>query len=185
MRVPKLLVFDLDACLWSPEMFELSSRPTSYDAAAGGVKAGRDVVRLFPGALSVLRRVRTDPALAQARVAVASSTTEPAYANRCLDVLWVDEAEGATIGTMIHDDDHRQIYPGSKGTSHFPALHKVSGIPYDEMIFFDDCTYGDNCQNVARSCPGVTCVRTPDGLTEALFQAGLDAFAAGKSGVVQ
>ena len=43
MRFPKLVVFDLDACLWSPEMFELAARPTSYDAKAGGVIAGRDV----------------------------------------------------------------------------------------------------------------------------------------------
>jgi|TARA_B100000768_G_C11091197_1_gene295038 hypothetical protein len=53
------------------------------------------------------------------------------------------------------------------------------------MIFWDDCTYGNNCQDVATNCAGVTCVRTPDGLTEALFQAGLDAFAAGKTGVVR
>ena len=74
--------------------------------------------------------------------------------------------------------------PGNKGRSHFPALQKESGIAYSEMIFWDDCTYGDNCRDVATNCAGVTCVRTPDGLTEALFQAGLDAFAAGKTGVV-
>tara|TARA_B110001452_G_C15101882_1_gene384207 strand:+ start:43 stop:600 length:558 start_codon:yes stop_codon:yes gene_type:complete len=184
MRFPKLVVFDLDACLWSPEMFELSERPTSYDAKAGGVVAGRDVVKLFPGALAVLRRLRSDPQLQEARVAVASSTTEPAYANRCLDVLWVDEAEGLTVGEMIHDADHRQIYPGNKGRQHFPALQKASGVAFSDMMFFDDCTYGDNCGDVASRCPGVTCVRTPEGMTEALFQAGLDAFAAGKTGVV-
>ena len=75
--------------------------------------------------------------------------------------------------------------PGSKGRTHFPALQKETGIPYSEMVFWDDCTYGNNCQDVATNCAGVTCVRTPDGLTEALFQAGLDAFAAGKTGVVR
>ena len=59
-RVPKLLIFDLDACLWSPEMFELRAAPTTYDAAAGGVRAGSEVVRLFPGALAVLRRLITE-----------------------------------------------------------------------------------------------------------------------------
>ena len=57
-------------------------------------------------------------------------------------------------------------------------------MPYEAMIFFDDCTYGDNCAEVARACPGVTCVRTPHGLTEALFEAALDAFAQGRRGVV-
>ena len=179
-RVPKLVVFDLDACLWSPEMFELHSAPTSFDEQAGGVRAGGEVVRFFPGALAVLRRLITDPALASTKVAVASSTTEPAYANRCLDVLVVDEAN--TAGGLI---EFRQIYPGNKGRSHFPALQKATGLPYSEMIFWDDCTYGDNCRDVAASCPGVTCVRTPDGLTEALFEAGLDAFATGKTGVVR
>jgi hypothetical protein len=53
------------------------------------------------------------------------------------------------------------------------------------MLFFDDCTYSDNCADVASKCKGVTCVRTPQGLTEALFEAGLEAWAAGKRGVVQ
>ena len=68
---------------------------------------------------------------------------------------------------------------------HFPNLHAETGIPYDQMIFFDDCTYGDNCANVASHCPGVTCVRTPDGLTEEDFVLGLAAFAAGKRGVIK
>ena len=48
--VPRLLVFDLDACVWSPEMYLLHSPPSAYDAEAGGVRAGQQVVRLFPGA---------------------------------------------------------------------------------------------------------------------------------------
>jgi len=33
--------------------------------------------------------------------------------------------------------DHLQIYPGSKKT-HFSHLHRDTGIPYEEMLFFDD-----------------------------------------------
>lgn len=33
--------------------------------------------------------------------------------------------------------DHLQIYPGSK-TKHFQRLHADTGIPYEEMLFFDD-----------------------------------------------
>ena len=111
-RVPKLLIFDLDACLWSPEMFELRAAPTTYDATAGGVRAGSEVVRLFPGALTVLRRLITDPALNSIKVAVASSTTEPAWANRCLDVLMVNAAD-STVGGLV---DFRQIcaLPGTQ-----------------------------------------------------------------------
>lgn len=52
------------------------------------------------------------------------------------------------------------------------------------MIFWDDCTYGDNCSDVATKCVGTTCVRTPNGLTLELFEAGLAAFVRGEKGVV-
>jgi len=165
-------------------MFELSVQPTEFDAVRGGVCAGRDTVKLFSGAQAILRLILEDQRFASTKVAVASSTTEPAFANRCLDVLPADMS-GLREERVADVIDYRQVYPGRKGGQHFPALHKESGIPYDQMIFFDDCTYGDNCGDVARACSGVTCVRTPDGLTEALFQLGLEAWAAGKRGVVQ
>ena len=88
--LPSLIVFDLDACLWLPEMYELSSRPTTYDAAKGGVKAGGETVKLFPGAQSVLHRILTDGSFSSTKIAAASSTTEPAYANTCLAQLPLD-----------------------------------------------------------------------------------------------
>jgi magnesium-dependent phosphatase 1 len=181
-RLPALIVFDLDACLWLPEMYELSHAPTNYDADRGGVVAGHETVTLFKGAQTVLTKL-LDGSFGSVKVAVASSTTEPSYANRCLEVLPADPT-GQRTEKLADIVDYRQIYPGNKGRQHFPALKIESGVPFDQMLFFDDCTYSDNCRDVARSCPGVTCVRTPNGLTEALFQAGLDAFAKGVGGVV-
>ena len=183
MSLPRLLVFDLDACLWHPEMYELDGAPSSYSAAKGGVLAGRDVVELFPGAATVLRKVLVDERFAGVKVAVASSTTEPAWANRCIELLPIDPA-GQRAERMADLIDYRQIYPGSKGRQHFPALLAQSGVGYDQMCFWDDCSYGDNCAEVALRCAGVTCVRTPEGLTDELFEAGLDAFARGERGVV-
>ena len=146
MNLPSLIVFDLDACLWTPEMFELSSPPTAFDASACGVRAGHETVRLFPGAQAVVRRLLTQSEYSNVRVAVASSTTEPAYANKCLDLLPADStgAREERLGELV---DFRQIYPGNKGRLHFPALRKESGVNYDQMIFFDDCTYGDVSSN--------------------------------------
>ena len=113
-RLPALIVFDLDACLWLPEMYELSTAPTTYSATKGGVAAGGDVVRLFPGAQAVLKQLLTDSSFASVRVAVASSTTEPAYANRCLEALPVD-ASGQREERLSDLVEFRQIYPGCKG----------------------------------------------------------------------
>jgi magnesium-dependent phosphatase 1 len=182
--LPSLIVFDLDACLWTPEMFELNTSPTVYDPKAGGMRAGQDTVRLFPGAQAVIRKILLSDEFKSVRVAVASSTTEPTYAKSCIEGLpCCPPADGREerLSDLI---DFRQIYPGSKGRKHFPALHKESGVAFDAMLFFDDCTYGDNCADVASCCPGVTCVRTPQGLTTELFQTGLDAWASGKRGVV-
>ena len=112
---------------WTPEMYELSGRPTKYDAARGGVAAGGDVVRLFSGAAAVLARFLPggDPRLSSATVAVASSTTEPAYAATCLENLPVSPERGETVADLV---DHRQIYPGSKGRQHFPALQRETGV---------------------------------------------------------
>ena len=184
MAIPTLIVFDLDACLWSPEMYELDDAPSTYDAKRGGVKAGRDTVRLFPGAQSTLMRLLTEPCFQNGLVAAASSTTEPDFAQTCLEQMKIDPS-GKRTEVVSDIIKFKQIYPGSKGRDHFPRLQKETGIPYSEMIFFDDCTYSDNCGEVARSCPGVTCVRTPRGLSTEEFNIGLKAFAKGQKGVIR
>ena len=43
-----------------------------------------------------------------------------------------------------------QIYPSNK-VKHFRALQASTGVAFNDMLFFDDCTYGDNCGDVS-SC---------------------------------
>ena len=190
---PHLIVFDLDACLWTPEMYELPRSPTTYCHKRDGVAVGRGdrghgVVKLYDGAKDVLQRFvpgssNHDAELAAAKVAVASSTTEPDYAATCLAELRVHAKEhpDVVVADLVH---FRQIYPGSKGRQHFPALLAETGIPFEGMLFFDDCTYSDNCGEVARMCPGAACARTPHGMTAAIFDAALEAFARGERGVL-
>lgn len=171
--VPRLLVFDLDACVWSPEMYLLHSPPSAYDAEAGGVRAGQQVVRLFPGAQAVLRRIATEAAWAEVTVAAASSTTEPQWADTVMQLMRITP-EGVTMAQRF---SHNQVYPIHNKVKHFEALQAATGVPYDQMVFFDDCTYGDNCRQVERGCPGVTTMRTPFGLTEELFDEAMRVFA--------
>ena len=68
---------------------------------------------------------------------------------------------GVAAGDVIK---YREIYPDNKG-KHFKRLQKASGIAYEDMLFFDDCNWGDNCRDVEWACPGVVTTKTPEGLT--------------------
>ena len=83
---PKLAVFDLDMCLWVPEMYTLDTIPSKDDAVLGNlsegqigvvaVKSGWETIRLFPAALKVLQDfyVGEYPGM---RIAAASSADTP------------------------------------------------------------------------------------------------------------
>ena len=43
--------------------------------------------------------------------------------------------------------DHLQIYPGSKVT-HFEELQNQTGLPYEEMVFFDDESRNRNVEQL-------------------------------------
>lgn len=51
----------------------------------------------------------------------------------------------------------------ARKTSHFRELHREAGVPYEEMLFFDDCNWGDHCRDVAEAY-GVVTQRTPAGV---------------------
>lgn len=69
-------------------------------------------------------------------------------------------ASSATLATL-HEcfGDLVEVHFANK-QHHFRRLHGATGIPYDEMIFFDN-EYG-NIRSV--SSLGVRCVHTPDGM---------------------
>ena len=65
-----------------------------------------------------------------------------------------------------------QIHKGSKKT-HFAEIREASGVPFDEMVFFDD-----DPANIRDVAPlGVVCQLTPDGVTAAAWEAALGAYA--------
>ena len=64
--LPRLCVFDLDACLWDKEMFEMPSVPTASNVVRGdlngrgegviGVMSGRNKISLHEGSFNPLKR---------------------------------------------------------------------------------------------------------------------------------
>ncbi|CAJ1405943.1 unnamed protein product [Effrenium voratum] len=201
VRLPGLCVFDLDACLWDKEMYEMEAIPKPEDAVRGdllgrgdgvrGVMSGTEKISLHKGALKALQN-HADGAYPGMRIAVASSADTP-FAERvgrkALSMLEV--LPGLTVWQMLLQDwqgeDVNQIgrqppLSPNKAQTHFPRLKAATGVPYDEMLFFDDCLWGDHCGMVSEFCKeasgkGVVAVRTPDGLQERHWDHGLRKFA--------
>ena len=71
----------------------------------------------------------------------------------------------------------------NKSATHFPFLRRETGVPYDRMLFFDDCNWGDHCAAVANGCrevesgQGPVTVRTPHGLQVTDWENGMLAYA--------
>ena len=90
---PKVVVFDLDGCLWDPEMFMLSWRggaPFTPDGDAMVAQSGERVV-LLGAARDILRQLRTTDDWSGTKVAISSRTDEPAWAAELLDKFRVDD----------------------------------------------------------------------------------------------
>jgi magnesium-dependent phosphatase 1 len=77
----------------------------------------------------------------------------------------------------IKPDDvfaHKEIYKARSKEVHFRTLAEKTGIPLDEMVFYDNQM---NNMNAVSRLP-VTCIYTPDGVTRELFEKSLKVFPA-------
>lgn len=155
-RLPSLIVFDLDDCLWTPEMHELSSKPSipvrgilnahddddaqQLDGVVGLKNSHGETVTLFEGARRSLYELATNPIYKNnnnnVQIAVASSSLEPSYSHACLEGIEI--LPGQSIQSMLqYHQIGRSGKLSSRKTTHFRELHQDSGIPYEEMLFFD------------------------------------------------
>ena len=209
--LPTIIIFDLDDCLWTPEMHELSGMPnlsvegpldpTNPNSSLGTVgmkvpsrRGGRkgydwgnsdEIVELYPGARQALRELATNPKYQEIQVAVASTSLEPTYSQACIDGIEI--VKGMTMRDMIsYSQIGRSGKLSSRKTGHFRLIHEESGgIPYDEMLFFDDCNWADHVGDINKEF-GVVGVRTGvGGLTIEHFHNGLDMFKLQKRNAIE
>ena len=91
MAFPKLIVFDCDMCLWSPEMYTLDAIPSQpvrgplkdgKEGVVGARNSDGEEVKLFPGALAILQDYAEGKFPEDTRIAAASSADTP-YAVKC------------------------------------------------------------------------------------------------------
>lgn len=184
--LPSMIVFDLDDCLWSPEMYTLRDRPSipiegiiddkNRHRGIVGMQVPRNgpIVRLFSEAREILQELTTNPTYKDITLGLASSSEEPTYSWSCLEGIEI------VPGTVMKDlfsyaQIGRSAPLSSRKTTHFSLLHRESSIPYHQMLFYDDCNWGDHVADVYQTF-GVPGQRTPRGLTWVDFINGLDHF---------
>lgn len=91
-------------------------------------------------------------------MALASRTEAPELARELISLLEID-----------HLFPHQQIYPSSK-LRHFTKLREDTNIAFEEILFFDD-----EMRNIREvGGLGVTAVFVSEGLTQTVFENGLE-----------
>ncbi|KAF6221376.1 hypothetical protein HO133_002231 [Letharia lupina] len=162
LPLPKMMVFDLDYTLWpfwvdthvSPPLKAKEGGAKSVDRWGESFTFYRDV----PGVLHAAKALPT-PLL----LGTASRTHAPDLANTLLKQLHVQPSNKRAIEYF----DHMQIFPGDK-KQHFSKIHKASGVPYDQMLFFDDEVRNRNVESL-----GVVMCLVRDGVTRAEVDRGV------------
>lgn len=170
--LPKLVGFDLDGTLWSPDMCQLWGGGSPFRYAPNKIdlldRSGSSV-RLLGKTRHILHDLHTHPSFTEngTKIAWVSCTDEPDWAAECLEKF-------STIGdvplcTVVHSS---QIYKADK-SQHFRKLKKeFPDIEYEDMLFFDN----ERSNIVSVSRLGVKCVYAPDGMTSEAWSKGLRLF---------
>ncbi|CAH9084624.1 unnamed protein product [Cuscuta epithymum] len=141
--LPRLVVFDLDYTLW-PFYCECRSK--------------REMPTMYPqakGILNALKEKRVD-------IAIASRSPTPDIANTFLEKLQIKSMFVA-----------QEVFSSwSHKTEHFQKIHQITGVPYNEMLFFDD--EDRNIEAVSKM--GVTSILVNNGVNIVALKEGLTCF---------
>ncbi|KAI6784844.1 putative magnesium-dependent phosphatase-like protein [Emericellopsis cladophorae] len=158
--LPKLIVFDLDYTLWpfwvdthvTPPL-----KPNSTHSAATD-RYGEDYA-FYEDVPSILQAL---PTLGEGvKIGVASRTSAPSLARDLLKLLHLPPSTDGEKVKKAGDvfDAGMEIYPSCK-IRHFEALHRRTGLKYEDMLFFDD-----EARNRDTETLGVTMYLVRDGVT--------------------
>ncbi|XP_013788974.2 magnesium-dependent phosphatase 1-like, partial [Limulus polyphemus] len=128
-----------------------------FDSSDGKVfdRSGHKI-KFYPDVPKILERLTNEGI----PMGVASRTACPPYARQLLKMLDWEKYFS-----------YQEIYPGSKLT-HFERFQEKSGIPYSQMLFFDD--EHRNIYEISKL--GVTSIFVSKGLTKKALEEGFQQF---------
>jgi magnesium-dependent phosphatase 1 len=182
--MPKIVVFDLDGCLWRPEMYELlyfsggAGAPFTPSEDDNNILLTRKGEKVY--LLGNVREVMTELYSSTdknnkwhgVQVGISSRTDQPSWARELLQKFQVEDT--TTTTTFALSDVFQgpiEIASDSK-VQHFRRIAAATHVPLEDMLFFDN-EFG-NCQAV--SDLGVTVAFCPGGVTNEIWKAAVEAF---------
>ena len=180
MPLPRVVVFDLDGTLWSPEMYELwggggspfQPHPSRRKDALVDKKG--TTVALLGEARAIMQQLSFDDQWKANKtfVGVSSTCDEPSWAVECMSKLFLDDRGEVPMSSLF--EGFTEIYSALK-SQHFQTLLKKvqradpSIRDFSQFIFFDNQT--NNIHDVSKL--GVTCVYCPHGMQPGVWEKGL------------
>ena len=101
MTLPKLIVFDLDNCVWYPEMYQLWGGGAPFKVKEDGDLSDRsgERVYLMGDVKNIMHELKTDDKYADCQIAIASCCDEPSWADECLRKFKV---HNNVLGSVFH-----------------------------------------------------------------------------------
>lgn len=167
----KLVAFDLDGTVWTPDMYQLWGGGAPFHHAPNGkdlLDCSGSLVRLIGISSEVLHELKNVSSLQDVKVAWVSCTDEPEWASECLSKFCT--SPGSVPLNRIADSV--QIYKANKQV-HFMNIKKdFPDIEFAQMLFFDN--ESSNVRTVSKL--GVRCIYCPEGITEKAWEEGLNLF---------
>lgn len=170
--MPKAIIFDLDGCLWRPEMYELlwysrgKGSPFRQDPQNPEdlLSVANEPVYLLGDVREVLTEIYNEDDYQEVKIGISSRTDEPNWAKELLSKFTIQSdktgSENGRVPIEVVFNGPIEIAQDSK-VEHFRRISKHLNIGMEEILFFDNEI--GNCRQVAGL--GVTVAHCPDGVT--------------------
>lgn len=190
--MPKAIIFDLDGCLWRPEMYELiwfsngKGAPFRPDPKNPSdlLTVGNEPVYLLGDVRDVLSEIYNREDYKGIKIGISSRTDEPDWARELLSKFMIKSEKSETDGKMIAIEEvfngPIEIAKDSK-VKHFKRISEQCNIAMEDILFFDNEI--GNCRQVADL--GVTVAYCPDGVTNNIWKRVLTEEFPSTNGVVE